>query len=300
MQLPAEINTIATFGANGVLNSFVELMGSGSKIANNMSPSFTKTDKWKMQYEFAPQMANAPVLENADREIIIEEVLNLKPDLCITMTKSTADFLAENGLTVIYLAWSELEDVKIAVELMGEVLGVPETAEDYIQYFDNMVEKAEKLTANLKEEEKVKVLYGSVAKLSQPHRIAEWWIAKAGGISVTNDGYTEESYNYTIEDLLAWNPDIMLLTADEKEELKANNQISNVTAIQNDAMYMIPTVAHVWGNRTVEQPLTIMWAMNKFYPELMSDEDLAKEIHYFYEHFFLYDMSDEQIAEIIG
>lgn len=46
--LPAEIDSTATFGACGVLNAFVELMGGGSKICNNMSPSFTKSAKWKM------------------------------------------------------------------------------------------------------------------------------------------------------------------------------------------------------------------------------------------------------------
>ena len=106
--LPAEINSIATFGSVGVLNAFVELMGAGDKIANQMPPSFTKNDKWKMQYEFAPQIADGPVLENADREILIEEVLQLQPDLCLTMTQSTADYLAENGQTVIFLSWLSL------------------------------------------------------------------------------------------------------------------------------------------------------------------------------------------------
>ena len=298
--LPAEINSIATFGSVGVLNAFVELMGAGDKIANQMPPSFTKNDKWKMQYEFAPQIADGPVLENADREILIEEVLQLQPDLCLTMTQSTADYLAENGQTVIFLSWSEVEDVKVAVELMGEVLGTQDIADDYIQYFDDTVARAAGLTAGLTDEEKVKVLYGSVAGLSQPHRIAEWWISAAGAVSVTDDGHTDESYTYTTEDLLGWNPDVILLTSDEREELKADSQINGVAAIQNDAMYLVPTVAHVWGNRTVEQPLTILWTVNKCYPDLYSEEELAEDIHYFYEHFFLYDMSDEQIAEIIG
>lgn len=299
VELPAEINTIATFGACGVLNAFVELMGAGSKLCNNMSPSFTKTDKWKMQFEFAPQIADAPVLENANREILIEEVLKLKPDLCLTMTESTAEYLAENGLNVVYLSWSEVDDIKVAVELMGKVLGAEDVAADYIKYFDDTVARAEELTSGLTDDQRVKVLYGSVAKRSQPHRIAEWWIAKAGAISVTDDGHDGESYEYTTEKLLEWNPDVMLLTAKEKDELKADAQLSGITAIANDAMYMIPTVAHVWGNRTVEQPLTILWTINKCYPELLSKEQLAEDIHYFYEHFFLYDMSDEQIAAII-
>ena len=52
--LPGEINSIATFGSIGVINAFVELMGYGDKIVNEMTASFTKSDKWAMQYEFAP------------------------------------------------------------------------------------------------------------------------------------------------------------------------------------------------------------------------------------------------------
>ncbi len=48
------------------------------------------------------------------------------------------------------------------------------------------------------------------------------------------------------------------------------------------------------------QPLTIFWTIHKCYPELLTYGELAQEIHCFYEHFFLYDMSDQQIAEIIG
>ena len=220
--LPAEIDSIATFGACGVLNAFVELMGAGSKICNNMSPSFTKSAKWKMQYEFAPQIADAPVLENADREVLIEEVLKLNPDLCLTMSKGTAEYLAVNVLTVVYLAWSEAEDVKAAVELMGEILGAEDIAADYIQYFDGTVARAEELTSGLTDEQRAKVFYGSVVKRSQPHRIAEWWIAKAGAVSVTDDGHDGESYEYTTEKLLQWNPDMMLLSANEKDELKAD------------------------------------------------------------------------------
>ncbi len=298
--IPAEINTIATFGAIGVLNAFVELMGAGNKICNDMSPTFTKSDKWAMQYQFAPQISGAPVFENADREIQIEEVLAVHPDLCITMTQATAEYLAENGLTVIYLSWSEVSDVKTAVTLMGEVLGAEDIAADYISYFDATVAKAETLVAGLEDSEKKTVLYGDVTSLSQPHMIAEWWIGEAGGISVTAEAHTEESLTYTTEDLLAWDPDVMFVTSKQAEDLKADTQLAGITAIQNDAIYYVPTVAHVWGNRTVEQPLTILWAVNKLYPQLLSTEELSDEISYFYSHFFLYDMSDEQIAAIIG
>lgn len=68
----------------------------------------------------------------------------------------------------------------------------------------------------------------------------------------------------------------------------------------SDSIYYVPTVAHVWGNRTVEQPLTVFWTMNKLYPELESTEDLKEKISYFYSHFFQYDLSAEQLTAIVG
>ncbi|MEL7609355.1 MAG: ABC transporter substrate-binding protein [Bacillota bacterium] len=295
--LPEKIEKIGTFGSIGVLNAFVELMGQGSKICNEMSANFTKTDKWAMQYEFAPQIKGAPVFEEAN-EIVIETVLQTKPDVCFTMTKESAEYLAENGLAAVYLSWTKPEDVKTAVTLMGEIFGVQDIAADYIAYFDQKVAEAASLLAGVSEQKAV--LYGSVTELKQPHIIAEWWIKQAGGISVTDNGRTDESLTYTVEDLLKWNPDVMFLSANQIEDIKKDDKLKDITAVKNGAMYVVPTVAHVWGNRTVEQPLTIFWAMNKLYPDVVTADRLKEEIKYFYSHFFLYEMSDEQIAKIIG
>lgn len=295
--IPAQIEKIGTFGSVGVLNAFVELMGEGSKICNDMPESFTKNDNWKLQYEFAPQIKGAPIFE-ANKEISMETVLATKPDVCFTMTKETAELLEKNGISAVYLAWSEIDDVKKAVTLMGEVLNKQETAEDYIKYFDEKLARAQELTKGIAD--KKTVLYGSVTTLTQPHKIAEWWIAQAGGVSVTDDGRKEDTLTYTLEDLLKWNPQAMILTDKAQiAEIEGDSRFANVTAVKDKALYVTPTVAHVWGNRTVEQPLTIFWAMNKLYPDIMSRDELTKEIKYFYSHFFLYEMSDAQIAEII-
>lgn len=299
--LPAEINSIGVFGACGVLNTFVETMGAGDKICNNMSPRFTKTDKWKYQQKFAPQITEAPVFQKADEEIDMEVVLKTKPGLCLAMSKEIITVLENQGLNVIYLEWNENEDVKKCITLLGEVLNKQDVAEDYIKYFDDMVAEAEELVKHLKEEDRKKVVYGDIMGGKQPHVIAEWWIAKAGGISVTDDARKAGSREYTMEDLLQWNPDAMVIsTASMKDDILADKRMAGIAAVQNETIFTAPTVAHTWGNRTPEQPLTFMWMMHKLYPEIKSEESLAEDIRYFYSHFFNYEMSDEEIAEIIG
>ena len=83
-------------------------------------------------------------------------------------------------------------------------------------------------------------------------------------------------------------------------ELYDDANLATIPAIQDKKVYAVPTVAHVWGNRTVEQPLTVMWALNKLYPEKYADDELSKDIEYYYEHFFDYKMSQEEIDSIIN
>lgn len=301
VKVPAEINSIATFGAIGVLNAFVETMGEGSKICNEMSPSFTKKDTWKYQYVFAPQIKNCPVFEDASREVQMEKVLQAKPDLCLAMDKAVVEQLAAQGLSVLYICWDKPEDVKTCITLLGEALDKQDVAADYLSWFDKTIAKAGELTKNLKDENKKKVVYGSVSTLTQPHLIAEWWIPVAGGISVTNDGRTAQSLTYTMEDLLKWNPDVMILSDKAiRKDVLADARLANMPAVKNQQIFAVPAVAHVWGHRTPEQPLTILWAINKLYPEMETTEALKQDISYFYSHFFKIDLTEDQIKEIIG
>ena len=101
--------------------------------------------------------------------------------------------------------------------------------------------------------------------------------------------------------MLKWNPDVMIVTDPSmKTVLMEDSLYSDINGVKNGAIYSIPTVAHVWGNRTVEQPLTVFWTMNKLYPEVVGTDELKEKISYFYSHFFQYEVSEEQLDAIIG
>lgn len=185
--VPAEVKSIGTFGSVGVLNAFVQLMGHGDKIVNQVPANFTRTDQWKMQYSFSPQIADGPLFEEAG-EVVMENVLQAAPDVSFTMTKQTATLLEEKGVAAVYLDWNNVNDVKKAVTLVGEVLGADEAAERYLAYFDAQQAKAAGLLADLPESERTTVLYGDPVQFRQPHVIAEWWITQAGGASAPTTG----------------------------------------------------------------------------------------------------------------
>lgn len=299
VELPTEITSVATFGSVGVLNAFIECMGEGDLIVNQMPANFTKNNKWAMQYKFAPQIADGPVLETADG-IDMEAVMQLNPDVCITMMPDMAQQLADNGMKAVVLKWNDTEDVKVAVELMGEIFGVQDRADDYNAYFDKMVQKAEGITKDIPSAERPTAIYGDVTTLTNPHIISEWWIEAAGGVSVTAADHQKNSLEYTMEQLLAWQPQVIFSSNSNINAIMSDANLASLPAIQNGKVYAVPTVAHVWGNRTVEQPLTVMWALNKLYPEKYSVNELSQDIEYYYDHFFNYKMSAEEIDSIIN
>lgn len=298
--LPAQINKAATIGSVPVINSFVLALGEGEKIANNLPPDFQKP-RWKYQTVFAPAMAGKPVLQGVNREPNIEELLKASPDVIFTMNKESIDIMEKNGLNVVYLEWREPEDVKKAIMLVGEVLNKKAKAEEYIQYFDQTLKKVNTAVAGIPEEKRPKVLYCTVKTLSQPHLIAEWWIETAGGSSVTNDGRKVESVSFSMEQMLQWDPDVIIVNEPiELDQVYKDERFSKIKAVVNNRVFTTPVGAHIWAHRTIEQPLTVLWAAKTFYPEQFKDLDLEKEVQSFYERFFNYKMSQQEAKEILS
>ena len=139
-------------------------------------------------------MANKPKMQGPDRAPDIEVLLKADPDLVFTMAKPNLDVMQRHHLPVVFLAWREPDDVKTAMQLLGEIFDKPVVAERYAAYFDGVVARVAAGVVQA-EAQKPTVLYFSAATLGQPRLIAEWWIAAAGGTSVTNDGRSTENTN---------------------------------------------------------------------------------------------------------
>ncbi len=138
-------------------------------------------------------------------------------------------------------------------------------------------------------------------RLTQPRLIAEWWIPAAGGISVSDDGRTAESRSFTLEQVVLWDPDI-LIVPDPKDVAAVNNHpvLKRLKSVRAGRVLVVPVGAHTWSNRTAEQPLTVLWAASQFHPARMSDIDLVAETHRFYREIFAAPLAEAQVAEILS
>lgn len=299
ISLPARVERVATVGPVPVLNSLVFAVGEGGRIINGQ-PEFARKPRWGYQAVFAPQTATLPSLQNADRTPNLEALLRANPDAVLTMDRANTEALRRAGLPALYLAWRQPEDVKAAVRLLGQLFDKPQAAERYAERFDGILANvATRLRRS--PSPRPRVLYFSPTTLTQPHLIVEWWIRVAGGDSLTDDGRKVESRSFTLEQLLAWDPDILIVSGyEEAIALRKEPRFASLKAVRTGRVLVAPCGAHTWGNRTAEQPLTVLWAAKHFHPKLFSDVDLITETQRFYREIFSTSLSAAQIEEILS
>ncbi len=297
--LPDEIATVATHGSVPVINGFVMATGNGDKIASNLPPRFIRSGRWVYQNVFAPQIPDSAQIHDAEGNPDLEAILTLAPDVALTFGRDVADLLEANGIPTVVLRVQTPDEVKATVALLGEMFGNDTIGAEYAAWFDGTLAEVESRLAAAPA--RPKVLYLSPGNMTQPHLVAEWWITAAGGTSVTNDGRKEETLSLTTEVVLAADPDILIVGEPAHvQQLKDDATLSQMRAVQEGRILVAPMGAHIWANRTVEQPLTVLWAASHFHPDLFPEAELIEKVREFYVNFFKTELSDEQIRAILS
>jgi len=297
IELPEKVVRIVTLGATPVLNGFLFAFAAQDKIVNGLPPQLAH----KYQFIFAPQLADKPRVQGMEGSLSVEAIIALRADVVLTMDLAAAQALERVGVPALYLRWAAPTDIEPLMQTLGDVLAAPDTAKDYAAYFDAVRERIGQRLAQAGRGVRPRTLYVNLQRLTQPHLIAEWWIDQAGGQSVTDNGRSVESFTFSIEQMLAWDPEI-LIVANRRElaAAMADPRLQNLSCVRERRIYVAPVGAHLWANRTVEEPLTLLWAASIIHPELFTSAELKDEMKTFYAHFFKVALSPEQIDEILA
>ena len=179
-------------------------------------------------------------MQHTNRDPKLEAILLAKPDVVLTMHRASVDLLEQNRVPTVFLAWREPEDVKTCMTLLGDVFSKPAVADRYRQYFDDTLARVSAELRHVPSAARPGVLYFNPATLTQPRLIAEWWIPAARGVSVTQDGRAAESRTFALEQVLLWNPDILIVTAPEDVKRVCSPFLRRLKSAQHKRVYVAP------------------------------------------------------------
>lgn len=238
-----------------------------------------------------------------------EQMLALDPDVIVSMTKdpNLDQEQIDYAAPVVAISKDNLTDYEQSFRLMGKVLGNEEEANELADYWNNSIKKVTDITSTIPENQSVKVYYASHdGPLSTvgPLTVMSSIIDLAGGvdlydtnISLTSAQKVDEHIVVNIEQVLLWNPDVIITkTETEKDTILNDTQWQPINAVKNGKVYAAPRWESLDGIQSI---MGLMWTAEKLHPDKVAF-DFDNETRSFYSKFYLYDnITDEQIAETV-
>lgn len=297
--LPVHVERVAAVGSVPVIHSFIFTMGKADTIVNGL-PLFAQNRRYKFHTRFAPNVASQPTTQGPGGEPDIERLLELKPQLVFVMDRALLSLLERKGFTVVFLAWRQPDDVRALMALLGRVFQTEDRAIAYLEWFDQIIAHVEGALAGVPQADRSRVLFASMKSMRSPHLIGDWWIRQAGGVSVTEDGRQTEHFDFSVEHVVQWNPDVMIVNdPGEIAQVYGDRRFDRVKAVRAKRVYSIPVGAHPWGYRTAEQPLMVIWTVEKLYGDGATGLDLLKEMQQFYGRFFNVRLTEDELRDLL-
>jgi iron complex transport system substrate-binding protein len=108
-----------------------------------------------------------------------------------------------------------------------------------------------------------------------------------------------------LEQLLVWNPDVMILSSNEGtfvsvEDITGNTQLEDIKAVTDGELHLCPVGTFWWDRPAPEAILGITWLAKTLYPESFADVDLKALSKDFYNRFYDYELSDEEFNAFLA
>ena len=230
-----------------------------------------------------------------------ELIVSLKPDVIIHSAYSrpdSADALQEStGIPVVVAGGGEISGMFVQIECIAKVLEKDEEAEDIISYFKEELDKVAEVTSEIPDSERPRVYAVSGARaVSEITKTCSYEpIYLAGGINVAEDYVIGSGTIVSKEQIILWNPDIILILETRGylppypvtiDDVLSDPDLQTVNAVKNKRVYLTPGAFFLVG---ADHPRVILEThmMAKYiHPGKFEDLDLEKEGNELFERFY--------------
>ena len=247
----------------------------------------------------APEILEMPTVGTA-KEFNLEACLAAEPDLVILpmKQKDTAAALEELGIPALIVNPESHEQIQEMFTLIGTAAGVTENAETLIAYYNGVLDEIASLTAEIADEDKPVVYIGGTSSYltTAPGQMYQAsLITAAGGIDAGHDIEGSSWVDISYEQLLAMNPDIIVAPTNSMangtpdytvDDILADPQLSDVTAVKNGAVYQMTIGFEAWDSPAPSGILGTLWMLKTLHPDVYTAEQFAADVTEFYETFY--------------
>ena len=255
-----------------------------------------KAAKRPIYQRSAPQLMDLPNVGTA-KEFDLEGCAALEPDLVILplKLKDAAKTLEDLGFPVLLVNPEDQAQLEEMISLIAAATNTQSSAQALLDF----TAAQEALLEKTLEGTRTPSVYlaGNSALLSTAGdaMYQSDMIRLAGGVNaaaeLTDTYWVEISY----EQLLAWDPDYILLASDAGytvEDVLADPNLADCAAVKNGNVFKMPDKAEAWDSPVPSGILGAVWLANLLHPEAFTEEDCAEVIDEYYETFYGFTYSE--------
>ena len=255
-----------------------------------------KAAKRPIYQRSAPQLIDLPNVGTA-KEFDLEGCAALEPELVILplKLKDAAKTLEDLGFPVLLVNPEDQAQLEEMISLIAAATNTQSSAQALLDF----TAAQEALLEKTLEGTRTPSVYlaGNSALLSTAGdaMYQSDMIRLAGGVNaaaeLTDTYWVEISY----EQLLAWDPDYILLASDAGytvEDVLADPNLADCAAVKNGNVFKMPGKAEAWDSPVPSGILGAVWLANLLHPEAFTEEDCAEVIDEYYETFYGFTYSE--------
>ena len=325
VEVPNKIERIVVtdiFPIPAVLSVF---FNSADKIVG-VAPTSMSAAKNSLLSKIYPEILNASDSFMNGNVINVEELMKLKPDVVFYSENNNEqkEVLTNAGFAAIGISangwhYDCIETLNHWLDTLTEVFKYS----DDIAILTDRSGKAQKKSnaiyamvqervSKLSEAEKKRVFFlfqynDSTMMTSGKNFFGQWWADAVGAINVATELEKDNSVATNLEQVYAWNPEMIFLTnfttalpKDLYENTIGNYDWSEVKAVKDKEVYKMPLGMYRTYTPGIDTPITLLWFAKTVYPDLFGDVDLVKETREYYKDIFGIDLTDDEIKSIFN
>ncbi len=238
----------------------------------------------------------------------LEAVLTLRPDLILDVGSTSNTFVSlaervreQTGIPYALLN-GRFDAIPESYRTLGELVGRKEAADELARYAENTFSTITKRVAGIPADKRPRVYYargprgletglGSSINVETIEMLAQ-------NVADENRGGLA---NVSIEQVLLWNPDVIVtIDQDFAANVRKDQAWSSVAAVQNGRVHLSPKLPFGWIDfpPSVNRLIGLWWLAKILYPQLFP-ENLNALTREFYKRFYHVSINDAQLARIL-
>ncbi|MDU5570431.1 MAG: ABC transporter substrate-binding protein [Peptoniphilus harei] len=271
--------------------------------------------------DMAPELLDATNTVQGQSDLNVEEIMKLKPDVIFYNAKNQDRYekLSKTGVPCIGFVTMGADTPADPINRYGEwlklledVFGEKGKMDDFLKAGDEIVKDVEERIAKVPEEKRPSGMILWKYQEGTPivagkGTFGDFWLKR---LKVKN--VAEEAKGYAkvnVEQIYSWDPDVFYLDGPGLLNIKTedvyNNSVegfdfSNLKSVKDKRVYNSKLGMWNWLTPNPDAPLVLAWLASETYPDAFKDYDLKKVIKDYYQKWYNYELSDEQIEDMFN